>query len=166
MYCKVLFHYTVPAWKSTLLVIGIWNIIYWGPHLCPQPTCMLFLLYHLWVLVHLNYRDIKQLSHKGGGGRVTGPPGPPPSYAPDEEKKILPSLVYVLNKTWNLAFSCPGRAVMAKKMYKKSVMHVQSCCFAYSFQPIAFLTFSLSSLLWRLQVPNDDFFMLSLLVHY
>ena len=26
-------------------------------------------------------------------------PGPPPSYAPDEEKKILPSLVYVLNKT-------------------------------------------------------------------
>ena len=120
VYCKVLFHYTVPVWKSTLLVIGIWNIIYWGPHLSPQPTCMLFLLYHLWVLVHLNYRDIKQLSHKGGRGGVTGPPGPPPSYAPDVEKTISPLLVYVLNKTWNLAFSCPGRVVMAKTMYKKA----------------------------------------------
>ena len=29
--------------------------------------------------------------------------------------------------------------------FRKSVMHVQSCCFAYSFQPIAFLTYSLSS---------------------
>ena len=93
---------------------SIWNIIYWGPHLSPQPTCMLFFRYYLWVLVHLNYRDIK------GGGGVTGPPGPPPSYAPDEEKKILPSLVYILNKTWNLALSCPGRAVMAKKMFKKA----------------------------------------------
>ena len=77
VYCKVLFHYTVPVWKSTLLVFWIWNIIYWGPHLCPQPTCMLFLLYHLWVLVHLNYRDIKQLSQKGGeggGGGVHRPP--------------------------------------------------------------------------------------------
>ena len=43
VYCKVLFHYTVPVWKSTLLVIGIWNIIYWGPQ-SQQP--MLFLLYH------------------------------------------------------------------------------------------------------------------------
>ena len=59
VYCKVLFHYTVPVWKSTVLVIGIWNIIYWGPHLSPQPTCMLFFRYYLWVLVHLNYRDIK-----------------------------------------------------------------------------------------------------------
>ena len=33
---------------------------------------------------HLNYTDIKQLSHKGG---VTGTPGPPASYAPDEEKE-------------------------------------------------------------------------------
>ena len=73
VYCKVLFHYTAPVWKSTLLVIGIWNIIYWGPHLSPQPTCMLFLLWHLWVLVHLNYRDIKQLSHKGGGGGSQAP---------------------------------------------------------------------------------------------
>ena len=31
VYCKVLFHYTVPVWKSTLLVIGMWNIIYRGP---------------------------------------------------------------------------------------------------------------------------------------
>ena len=37
-------------------------------------------------------------------------------------------------------------------------MHVQSCRFAYSFQPIAFLTFSLSSPLWHLKVPNDDGF--------
>ena len=43
---------------------------------------------------------------------------------------------------------------------------MQSCCFAYSFQPITFLTFSLSSLLWHLKVPNVDFFMLSLLVNY
>ena len=35
-------------------------------------------------------------------------------------KPISPSLVYVLHKTWNLAFSCPGRAVMAKKIYKKA----------------------------------------------
>ena len=90
VYCKVLFHYTTPVWKSTLLVIGIWNITYWGPHLCPQPTCMLFLLCHLWVLVHLNYRDIKQLSHKGGGveGGSQAPPGPPRSYTPDEKKKF------------------------------------------------------------------------------
>ena len=32
--------------------------------------------------------------------------------------------------------------------------------------PIAFLTFSLLSLLWHLKVPNNDFFMLSLLVNY
>ena len=127
VYCKVLFHYTVPVWKSTLLVTGIWNIIYWGPHLCPQPTCMLFLLYHLWVLVHLNYRDIK-LTRAG----VTGPQDHPVA-TPLMKKKISPSFVYVLNKTWNLAFSCPGRAVMAKKMYKKSLLHVQSCCFAHSF---------------------------------
>ena len=94
-----------------------WVIIYWGPHLSPQPTCMLFSLYHLWY--YLNYRDVKQLSHKGGGS-VTGPPGPPPSYAPDEEKNISPSLVYVLNRMWNLAFSCPGCAVMAKKMNKEA----------------------------------------------
>ena len=90
VYCKVLFHYTTPVWKSTLLVIGIWNITYWGLHLCPQPTCMLFLLCHLWVLVHLNYRDIKQLSHKGGGvgGGSQAPPEPPRSYTPDEKKKF------------------------------------------------------------------------------
>ena len=35
---------------------------------------------------HLNYRDIKQLSHKGG---VTGTPGPHPSYTPEEEKDNL-----------------------------------------------------------------------------
>ena len=34
---------------------------------------------------HLNYRDVKQLSHKGVGwvgGGVTSTPGPPPCYAP------------------------------------------------------------------------------------
>ena len=46
------------------------------------------------------------------------------------------------------------------------MMHIQSCCFAYSFQPTAFLMFFLSSPLWNLKVPNDDFFMLSLLVNY
>ena len=35
-------------------------------------------------------------------------------------KPISPSLFYVLHKTWNLAFSCPGRAVMAKKILKKA----------------------------------------------
>ena len=44
-------------------------------------------------------------------------------------------------------------------MKKRDARDVQSCCFAYSFQPIAFLTFSLSSPLWHLKVPiNDDFF--------
>ena len=117
---------TLPVIQFSLQKVAInqfiYLFIYWGPHLSPQPTCMLFLLYHLWY--YLNYRDINQLSHKGGGGGgwvgVTGPPGPPPSYAPDEEKKISPSLVYVLNRTWNLAFSCPSRAVMAKKLYKKA----------------------------------------------
>ena len=70
-----------------------------------MPTAYMYVIFaiSLWVLVHLNYRDIKQLSQKGGegggGGGFTGPPGPPRSYAPDEEKKISPSLVYVLNKT-------------------------------------------------------------------
>ena len=77
-------------------------------------------------------------------------------------KKISPSLVYVLHKTWNLAFSCPGRAVMAKKMYKK---RAELLLCLDSFQPIAFLTFSLSSP-WHLKVRNDDSFMLSLLVNY
>ena len=34
----------------------------------------------------MNYRDIKQLSRKGG---VTGTPGPHPSYTPEEEKDNL-----------------------------------------------------------------------------
>ena len=28
---KSYFIITVPVWKSTLLVIGVWNIIFWGP---------------------------------------------------------------------------------------------------------------------------------------
>ena len=44
--------------------------------------CMLIL--QIFTFGHLNYRDIKQLSHKG---EVTGTPGPPLSYAPDEEKE-------------------------------------------------------------------------------
>ena len=41
VYCKVLFRYAVPVWKSTLLVIGIWNIIlYWGPQ-SQQPLLFL-----------------------------------------------------------------------------------------------------------------------------
>ena len=62
-----------------------------------KPTAYMYVIFAISF-----YRDIKQLSHKGGGeggGGVSGPPGPPPSYAPDVEKNILPSLVYVLNKT-------------------------------------------------------------------
>ena len=61
---------------------------------------------------HLNYREIKQLSRKGGGGGSMSTPGPPPSYAP----------VLVISD--------------GKKNVQESVMQVQSCCFAYSFQPI------------------------------
>ena len=49
-----------------------------------------------------------------------------------KRKKILSSLVYVLHKTWNYASSRGSRAVTAKKYMQKSVMHVQSCCFALS----------------------------------
>ena len=64
-----------------------------------------------------------------------------------------------------MAFSCRSRAVTEKNV-QKSVMDVQSCCFACSFQPVTFLTFSSSSPLWHLKVPNVDFFVLSLLVNY
>ena len=47
-----------------------------------------------------------------------------------KRKKISSLLVYVLYKTWNEAFSRRSRAKTAKKC-TKSVMHVQSCCFAY-----------------------------------
>ena len=180
---------------------------------------------------HLNDRDIKQLSHKGRGGDPRVPQDYPLATPLMRREKISPSLVYVFHKTWNFAFSCRGHAVMAKRNVQKSVMQVQSCCFAYSFQPIerfhmtsrrpywcsktmkrrpcsvmlvfqtnqvgvklfsyvknffcslkfayicrcwprewkrsvAFLPFSLLSPLWHLKVPNDDFFMLSLLVNY
>ena len=49
----------------------------------------------------------------GGGGGSMGAPGPPPSYAP-----------VVVMQWWQ------------KKNVQESVMQVQSCCFAYSFQPI------------------------------
>ena len=39
-------------------------------------------------------------------------------------------LVYVLHKTRNWAFSRRSRAKTGEEMYKKCVMHVQSCCFA------------------------------------
>ena len=39
-------------------------------------------------------------------------------------------LVYVLHKTRNWAFSRRSRAKTGEEMYKKSVMHVQSCWFA------------------------------------
>ena len=42
--------------------------------------CMLIL--QILQIGHLNYRDKKQLSHKGGST-----PEPPPSYTPDEEKE-------------------------------------------------------------------------------
>ena len=61
-----------------------------------------------------------------------------------------------------LAFSYPGRAVMATKMYKK---RAELLLCLDSFQRIGFLTFSLSSP-WHLKVRNDDSFMLSLLVNY
>ena len=40
--------------------------------------------------------------------------------------KILSLLIYVLHKTRVVV------QLTAKEMYKKSVMHVQSCCFALS----------------------------------
>ena len=45
------------------------------------------------------------------------------------EPKLL-SCVPVLDRTWIQAFSCCSRATTAKKCTKKSVIHVQSCCFA------------------------------------
>ena len=80
--------------------------IYWILQICP-----------FWPPELYGHKTI--ISQRGGGG-FTGTPGLPPSYAPDEKKDNSPSLVYVLHTTWNLAFSCPGRTVMAKKMYKKA----------------------------------------------
>ena len=48
-----------------------------------------------------------------------------------EGNKISSLLVYILHETRNLAFSRRSRAKTAKKMYKKSVLHVQNCCFAW-----------------------------------
>ena len=48
-----------------------------------------------------------------------------------KRNKISSLLVDVLHETRNWAFSRRSRAKTGKKMYKKSVMHVQSCCFAY-----------------------------------
>ena len=42
-------------------------------------------------------------------------------------------------------------------MYKKSVMHVQSCCFAY--KTYCFLTFSLPSASLDLKVPHISWFL-------
>ena len=61
--------------------------------------------------IHLNYRNIKQLSRKRGE-HGHGYPAPPPSYAP-----------VVVMQWW-------------QKNVQESVMQVQSCGFAYSFQPI------------------------------
>ena len=45
VYCRVLFQYTVSAWKSTLLIVfGIWNIIYWGPQ-SQQPMNFCYIIY-------------------------------------------------------------------------------------------------------------------------
>ena len=57
---------------------------------------------------------------KGGGGGSRAPQNPPLVTPLMRRKSISPSLVYVLHKTCNLAFSCPGRVVMAKKIYKKA----------------------------------------------
>ena len=83
----------------------------------------------------------------------------------EEESLAVACLRPPCRKTWNLAFSCRSRAVTAKKCTKKRDAHAELllCLFI---QPIAFLTFSLSSPLCYLKVSNDDFCMLSLLVNY
>ena len=66
-----------------------------------------------------------------------------------ERRKNSSSLVYVLHKAWNQAFSRRSRAVTAKKCANwKSVMHVQSC----------FLSFSLPSSLLKLRkkAPKEE----------
>ena len=107
---------------------------------------MLFLLYHLWVLVHLNYRDIKQLSHKGGGHRPSGPPG---SYAP--RHRLFTSSIK--REIWHFL------ALVVQWWLKKCTK--KACCtcrvVALPIHFIAFLTLSLSSPFWHLKVPDDDF---------
>ena len=66
-----------------------------------------------------------------------------------ERRKNSSSLVYVLHKAWNQAFSRRSRAVTAKKCANwKSVIHVQSC----------FLAFSLPSSLLKLrkEAPKEE----------
>ena len=63
-----------------------------------------------------------------------------------EKKRKFLSCVPVLDKTWIQALSRCSRATTAKKC-TKSVIHVQSCCFA-------FLPFSLPSASSLLKLPN------------
>ena len=72
-----------------------------------------------------------------------------------KRNKISSLLVYVLHKTRNWAPSRRSRAKTGKEMYKKSVMHVESCCFAYR-KLLFFFTVSLPSASVDLKVPNDE----------
>ena len=87
------------SFMSTCMKIdsfSYWDLEYYLLRSPFKPTAYmyvkLFLLYHLWVLVHLNYRDIKQLSHKGGGGGGG-------SQAPQDHPLATSTLVYGHNKT-------------------------------------------------------------------
>ena len=65
-----------------------------------------------------------------------------PYLSSERERQFHISLVHVLIKMWNQAFSCHSRAVTAKNLQK-------ACCVCrvviLSIQPIAFLKFSLLS---------------------
>ena len=54
----ILFHYTVPGvWKSTLLVIGIWNIIFLGPQ-SQQLAYVIFAISFMGTLILVSVRII------------------------------------------------------------------------------------------------------------
>ena len=54
------------------------------------------------------------------------------TYPSSWREWILLLLVYVRSQNMKLSIFTGSRAVDGKEMYKKSVMHVQSCCFALS----------------------------------
>ena len=103
----------------------------------------------------------------GGGGDARAPQNHPQAIPLMRRKKISQSVVYVLHNTGNLAFSSPGRAVMSKKMYKKmrdARVELLLCLFisTYCLFDVLFVV----AVAVAVKVPNDDSFMLSLLVNY
>ena len=72
-----------------------------------------------------------------------------------KEKLNFVVAFYVLRKTRKQAFSRRSRAKTGKEMYKKSMMHVQTCCFAHLTYRF-FLTFLLPSASLDLKVLSVD----------